>query len=156
VASPPVYVGKSHRSADEGVGQDNSLPHHQASDPKGFSYLKRDLVRLLGILTADCRSVQERVRICGGITVVLNLCVIDDRNPCKSYLLFLIRMRCQDHFDARLRSLFFFWILFSTMPNGYVYPILTFDPLPLAQIYASTQFSHFVICYMTIRRIRLW
>ena len=55
----------------------------------GFSYLKRDVVRLLGILCYDNKAVQDRVRLCGGIPVVLNLCVIDDRNPCKSYFLFL-------------------------------------------------------------------
>lgn len=54
-----------------------------ARDPKGFAYLKRDLVRLLGILAADRPAVQDRVRTCGGIPVVLNLCVIDDRNPCE-------------------------------------------------------------------------
>ncbi|KAF9499413.1 hypothetical protein BDN71DRAFT_179860 [Pleurotus eryngii] len=51
---------------------------HQA---QGFSYLKRDLVRLLGILCHSTRSVQDRVRKCGGIEVVMNLCVIDERNP---------------------------------------------------------------------------
>ncbi|KAI0825852.1 spinocerebellar ataxia type 10 protein domain-containing protein [Irpex lacteus] len=59
---------------------DSSL-HPQAADPKGFSCLKRDLVRLLGILVADRRPVQDRIRDCGGIPVVLNQCVIDDRNP---------------------------------------------------------------------------
>lgn len=53
----------------------------QAHDPTGFSYLKRDLVRLLGILSHKERSVQDRVRDCGGIPVVMNLCVIDERNP---------------------------------------------------------------------------
>ncbi|KAF4593301.1 hypothetical protein EYR38_009015 [Pleurotus pulmonarius] len=51
---------------------------HQA---QGFSYLKRDLVRLLGILCHSTRSVQDRVRKCGGIEVVMNLCVVDERNP---------------------------------------------------------------------------
>lgn len=48
----------------------------------GFSYLKRDLVRLLGVLCHGTKAVQDRVRDCGGIVVVLNLCVIDERNPC--------------------------------------------------------------------------
>ncbi len=57
------------------------------SDPKGFAYLKRDLVRLLGILCANRMAVQDRVRACAGIPVVLNLCVVDDRNPCESSFL---------------------------------------------------------------------
>ncbi|KAI0725847.1 spinocerebellar ataxia type 10 protein domain-containing protein [Fomitopsis betulina] len=48
---------------------------------EGLSYVKRDLVRLLGIISLDDRGVQDRVRECGGIPVVMNLCVIDDRNP---------------------------------------------------------------------------
>ena len=49
----------------------------------GFSYVKRDLVRLLGISCAGEKAVQDRVRACGGIPVVMNLCVVDERNPCK-------------------------------------------------------------------------
>lgn len=52
----------------------------------GFDYLKRDLVRLLGILCYEDRAVQDRIRNCDGIVVVMNLCVIDDRNPCACYL----------------------------------------------------------------------
>jgi ataxin-10 len=48
----------------------------------GFQGLKRDLVRLLGILSHDSREVQDRVRGCEGIEAVLNMCVIDDQNPC--------------------------------------------------------------------------
>ncbi|KAJ7576878.1 spinocerebellar ataxia type 10 protein domain-containing protein [Mycena floridula] len=47
----------------------------------GFSYLKRDIVRMLGILCHDTKAVQDRVRECGGIEVVMNLCVVDERNP---------------------------------------------------------------------------
>lgn len=47
----------------------------------GFSYLKRDLVRLLGVLCAGEKVVQDRIRKCGGISVVMNLCVVDERNP---------------------------------------------------------------------------
>lgn len=54
---------------------------------EGLSYVKRDLVRLLGIISLDDRGVQDRVRECGGIPVVMNLCVIDDRNPCESFFL---------------------------------------------------------------------
>lgn len=64
------------------------LPTHTQSpdvgderDSTGFSYLKRDLVRLLGILCHGSKAVQDRARLCGGIEVVMNLCVIDERNP---------------------------------------------------------------------------
>ncbi|KAN0137198.1 Spinocerebellar ataxia type 10 domain containing protein [Lactarius tabidus] len=53
----------------------------QSAGEAGFSYLKRDLVRLLGVLCYNNEAMQDRVRLCGGIPVVLNLCVIDDRNP---------------------------------------------------------------------------
>ncbi|KAI0084463.1 spinocerebellar ataxia type 10 protein domain-containing protein [Irpex rosettiformis] len=63
-----------------------------AADPKGFSYLKRDLVRLLGILVADRPAVQDRTRNCGGIPVILNLCVMDDRNPyLREHAIFALR-----------------------------------------------------------------
>ncbi|KIM82958.1 hypothetical protein PILCRDRAFT_69997 [Piloderma croceum F 1598] len=57
------------------------IPRGAITDPTGFSYLKRDLVRLLGILCQGTREVQDRVRLCGGIPVVMNLCVVDERNP---------------------------------------------------------------------------
>ena len=63
--------------------------------PRGFAYLKRDLVRLLGILAADRKAVQDRVRACGGVQAVMNLCVIDERNPCEclgSFLLASMRL----------------------------------------------------------------
>ncbi|KAI4517743.1 hypothetical protein K525DRAFT_273327 [Schizophyllum commune Loenen D] len=50
-------------------------------DSPGFFYLKRDLVRLLGVLVHRNRAVQDRVRECGGIQIVMNLCVVDERNP---------------------------------------------------------------------------
>jgi Spinocerebellar ataxia type 10 protein domain len=56
----------------------------------GFFYLKRDLVRLLGLLCNRVPAVQDRVRECGGIPIVMNLCVVDERNPCAySYFLAL-------------------------------------------------------------------
>jgi ataxin-10 len=56
------------------------------ADNQGFAYLKRDLVRMLGILCHEKKMVQDRTREAGGIEVVMNMCVIDDRNPCKSVL----------------------------------------------------------------------
>ena len=59
-----------------------------------FAHVKRDLVRLLGTLASHDRTVQDRVRECSGIPVVMNLCVVDDYNPCKSGpSLFLFRRR---------------------------------------------------------------
>jgi spinocerebellar ataxia type 10 like protein len=52
-------------------------------DASNFPYVKRDLVKLLGILCHDRKAIQDRIRLCGGIPIVLNLCTIDDRNPCK-------------------------------------------------------------------------
>ena len=55
------------------------------ADGSGFSYLKRDLVRLLGVLAHGVKDVQDRTREAGGLPVIMNLCVIDERNPCKSH-----------------------------------------------------------------------
>jgi ataxin-10 len=61
-------------------------------DPTGFAYLKRDLVRLLGILCHQTRAVQDRVRMCGGIPVVMNQCVVDERNPfLREHAIFALR-----------------------------------------------------------------
>ena len=55
----------------------------------GFSYLKRDLVRLLGVLCHGVKSVQDRAREAGGLPVVMNMCVIDERNPCQLTVRFI-------------------------------------------------------------------
>lgn len=60
-----------------------ATPTQQSTtDNTGFPYLKRDLVRLLGILCHEIKAVQDLARECGGIQVVMNLCVVDERNPC--------------------------------------------------------------------------
>ncbi|KAI6149761.1 spinocerebellar ataxia type 10 protein domain-containing protein [Pisolithus tinctorius] len=51
------------------------------TDPTGFLYLKRDLVRLVGIICHGDRVTQDRIRQCNGIPVIMNMCVIDERNP---------------------------------------------------------------------------
>ena len=61
----------------------SALPSGGSEDTKGFAYLKRDLVRLLGTICYERRDVQNQIRECGGIQVVMNLCVIDERNPCQ-------------------------------------------------------------------------
>ncbi|KLO19280.1 hypothetical protein SCHPADRAFT_898858 [Schizopora paradoxa] len=61
-------------------------------DLSGFNHLKRDLVRLLGILCYEERAVQDRIRMREGITVVMNLCVTDERNPyLREHALFTLR-----------------------------------------------------------------
>ncbi|KDQ19189.1 hypothetical protein BOTBODRAFT_102916, partial [Botryobasidium botryosum FD-172 SS1] len=57
------------------------IPLGQATGQIGFAYLKRDLVRVLGLICEENKSLQDRIRSCGGIEAVMNLCVIDDRNP---------------------------------------------------------------------------
>ncbi|KAF8075063.1 spinocerebellar ataxia type 10 protein domain-containing protein [Lyophyllum atratum] len=77
---PRINFGKPVSSTPS--GPDIQTPTQpSAADPTGFQYLKRDLVRLLGILCHGVKAVQDHARACGGIPVVMNLCVIDERNP---------------------------------------------------------------------------
>ncbi|KAI0320888.1 spinocerebellar ataxia type 10 protein domain-containing protein [Amylostereum chailletii] len=79
-------AGDPRRPASEGVGNPD------AADGTGFAYLKRDLVRLLGALVHEDRSMQDRVRMAEGIPVVLNLCVVDERNPyLREHAIFALR-----------------------------------------------------------------
>ena len=64
------------------VNADGTPSPQRSHSTDGFSYLKRDLVRLLGVLCHGVRAVQDRTRMAGGLPVVMNLCVIDERNPC--------------------------------------------------------------------------
>jgi ataxin-10 len=87
-------------------GQEQS-PDTSDADNHGFAYLKRDLVRLLGILCHEKKAVQDRVRGAGGIEVVMSMCVIDDRNPCKSVCTepcFLWEQSCTDKLQIDLRE----------------------------------------------------
>jgi ataxin-10 len=62
------------------------------TDPAGFAYLKRDLVRILGTVSHRDRHTQDRLRDCGGIPAVMNLCVVDERNPyLREHALFALR-----------------------------------------------------------------
>ncbi|KAG9076969.1 hypothetical protein FRC06_009188 [Ceratobasidium sp. 370] len=61
-------------------------------DISGFQFVKRDLVRLLGIIVHDDRGVQDRIRERGGVQVVLGLCAVDERNPyIREHALFTLR-----------------------------------------------------------------
>ncbi|KAK3822748.1 MAG: spinocerebellar ataxia type 10 protein domain-containing protein [Benniella sp.] len=46
-----------------------------------FVGLKRDIVRLVGNLAYHSRDVQDRIRSCNGLVVMLSQCNIDDANP---------------------------------------------------------------------------
>ncbi|KAF9923916.1 hypothetical protein FBU30_006055 [Linnemannia zychae] len=46
-----------------------------------FVGLKRDIVRLVGNLAYRSRHVQDRIRSCNGLIVMLSQCNIDDANP---------------------------------------------------------------------------
>ncbi|KAG5650835.1 hypothetical protein H0H81_010865 [Sphagnurus paluster] len=78
---PRINFGKPVSSTPLSDEETQTPTQQTAADPTGFQYLKRDLVRLLGILCHGVRSVQDQVRACGGIPVLMNLCVIDERNP---------------------------------------------------------------------------
>jgi len=73
---PRIYFGKAviNPVTDRNVTS-------PAADPSGFSYLKRDLVRFVGVLCHKDKAFQDRIRICGGIPVIMNMCVVDERNP---------------------------------------------------------------------------
>jgi len=80
----PLPPGVNHQPRS--ASTTDAPPEHPVTEDggtakAGFSYVKRDLVRLLGILCAGEEAVQDRVRACGGIPVVMNLCVVDERNP---------------------------------------------------------------------------
>ncbi|KAF9221388.1 hypothetical protein BS17DRAFT_797175 [Gyrodon lividus] len=63
-----------------------------AADPTGFSYLKRDLVRLLSILCHKDRKIQDCIRNCDGIAVIMSMCVVDERNPyLREHAIFTLR-----------------------------------------------------------------
>ncbi|KAG8798846.1 hypothetical protein FRC17_007303 [Serendipita sp. 399] len=62
------------------------------TDPTEFPYLKRDLIRLLGTLAYQNRTVQDRIRQRGGIQMVMNHCMIDERNPyLREHAIFALR-----------------------------------------------------------------
>jgi len=89
---PRINFGKPVSLTGQPIGtsmpgrDQEQVPDSSVTDNHGFAYLKRDLVRLLGILCHEKKTVQDRVREARGIEVVLNMCVIDERNPCKSVI----------------------------------------------------------------------
>jgi ataxin-10 len=80
---PRITFGKATPSPAAAAA--GGIGNPAAADAKGFAYVKRDLVRLLGTLVHDDRAAQDATRAAGGIPAVLNLCVIDERNPCQCH-----------------------------------------------------------------------
>ena len=80
---PPGVIHQPHPASTAAALPKDPATEGDGLGKAGFSYVKRDLVRLLGISCAGERAVQDRIRACGGIPVVMNLCVTDERNPCK-------------------------------------------------------------------------
>ncbi|KAG2122107.1 spinocerebellar ataxia type 10 protein domain-containing protein [Suillus clintonianus] len=73
---PRIYFGKA--VVDPVTDQTTPL---STAGSNGFSYLKRDLVRLVGVLCHRDKTFQDRIRVCRGIPVIMNMCVVDERNP---------------------------------------------------------------------------
>jgi ataxin-10 len=80
---PPGVDRQLHPVPNTAVPPEDPAAEGDGSLNAGFNYVKRDLVRLLGVLCTGEKGVQDRARACGGIPVVMNLCVVDERNPCK-------------------------------------------------------------------------
>jgi len=74
---PRINFGKPVPSSK--AVQAESIPG--ATDSTGFAYVKRDLVRLLGVLCHKDKKIQDSIRNFNGITVIMNMCVVDERNP---------------------------------------------------------------------------
>jgi len=96
---PRINMGKVKVAGPSSDVRSSDATGCRETDATGFPYLKRDLVRLLGILCHNSKVIQDRIRSCGGIPVILNLCVIDDRNPCK-FLFWSCVPRCCGRTDA--------------------------------------------------------
>ncbi|KAI0629173.1 spinocerebellar ataxia type 10 protein domain-containing protein [Trametes polyzona] len=91
-SSTSTNMGTGRGATIGGADSSGSLLTEDARAAQGFAHVKRDLVRLLGILASDNRTVQDRARLCGGIPVVMNLCVVDDYNPyLREHAIFALR-----------------------------------------------------------------
>jgi len=96
---PRITFGKVvRRTAPSGLNEDENpiqnekAPSTDTPSSPGFNYVKRDLTRLLGIVASGNKAVQDRVRACGGIPVIMNLCVVDDQNPyLREHAIFTLR-----------------------------------------------------------------
>ncbi|KAF9904192.1 hypothetical protein EC991_002940 [Linnemannia zychae] len=78
VSSNPAGSPAMAANADSTVLSNTSTSQGQDSF---FVGLKRDIVRLIGNLAYRSRHVQDRIRSCNGLIVMLSQCNIDDANP---------------------------------------------------------------------------
>ncbi|KAF8449096.1 spinocerebellar ataxia type 10 protein domain-containing protein [Boletus edulis BED1] len=101
---PRINYGKPVTSAAA-----QSIPG--TTDSTGFSYVKRDLVRLLGILCHKNKKIQDSIRICEGITVIMNMCVVDERNPyLREHAIFTLHNLLEDNEENQ-------WVVNSIQPS---------------------------------------
>ncbi|KAG9018907.1 hypothetical protein FRB90_008488 [Tulasnella sp. 427] len=91
---PRIILGK----AAQDSSRPNIISHEAQSDPTGFAYIKRDLVRLLGILCHNDKDIQDSIRAREGIQLIMNLCVVDERNPyLREHALFTLKNLLQNN-----------------------------------------------------------
>ncbi|KAF9982808.1 hypothetical protein BGZ75_005715 [Mortierella antarctica] len=80
----PVSTMPSNTSESMAANTESSLLSNTSTlqgQQSFFVGLKRDIVRLVGNLAYRSRHVQDRIRQCNGLIVMLSQCNIDDANP---------------------------------------------------------------------------
>ncbi|KAG0027271.1 hypothetical protein BGZ82_009065 [Podila clonocystis] len=84
-ATPATHSSPSNTSNPSMTANTESSYLSNTSTVQGqqsfFVGLKRDIVRLVGNLAYRSRHVQDRIRNCNGLIVMLSQCNIDDANP---------------------------------------------------------------------------
>lgn len=61
----------------------SEIPTKPEEGPKNFAYLRRDLVRVIGMLSYEDKKTQDLIREFGGLDIILSLCAMDETNPCE-------------------------------------------------------------------------
>ncbi|KAI7866017.1 spinocerebellar ataxia type 10 protein domain-containing protein [Spinellus fusiger] len=68
------------------------------STGQGFDYLKRECVRCIGTMCSRSRDMQDKLRLIGGIPLVLRQCRVDDNNPyIREHAILALRYILQDN-----------------------------------------------------------
>lgn len=62
----------------------SSTPADAWTEPHAIAELKRSCVRLLGIAGFETKDAQDAIRETGGLTLLLGMCQINDKNPSTS------------------------------------------------------------------------
>ncbi|KAI8077873.1 spinocerebellar ataxia type 10 protein domain-containing protein [Halteromyces radiatus] len=66
----------------------------------GFNFVKREIVRCIGLLCYKDKIVQDKVRTSGGLPLILNQMKIDDNNPyIREYATVTLRHLLEDNFE---------------------------------------------------------